>query len=419
MFSPEAFSASDTLYCLRLCEAAKSVWEPTVEIPIILTLPATMEMSTPNVYADQVELFATSISDREKVCVSLHVHNDRGCAVAAAELGQMAGAERVEGCLFGNGERAGNVDLVTLALNLYSQGLDPGVDFSNIASVRAFVEGITDIKLHPRTPYAGDLYFTAYSGAHQDAISKGLSKFNKAASVKGQQPLWEVPYLSMDPADLGSSHDNIIRLNSQSGKGGVAWTLFQELHVQVPKGLQLDFSKAVKRASEMAGGIISPPDVANLFVKQYFLSDPDPRIIAATVEELGGSEIYVNATNGKRDAFNSVSDGTVVQAVESLVRFQGREQTLRGEGSSVTNALSNALAEASIGDVTFKVSECNNKSASGGLDTLVFVECQSPYSEQPSWGVRRLRDHGVSVLLAALSAILVLFPHLYYIYTSN
>lgn len=409
MFSPEAFSASDTLYCLRLCEAAKSIWEPTVEVPIILTLPATVEMSTPNVYADQVELFSTSISDREKVCVSLHVHNDRGCAVAAAELGQMAGAERVEGCLFGNGERAGNVDLVTLALNLYSQGIDPGVDFTDITSVREFVEEIIDIKVHPRTPYAGDLFFTAYSGAHQDAINKGITRF-KAVSKDGQQQLWKVPYLAMDPADLGLSHYDIIRLNSQSGKGGVAWTLFHELHVQIPKGLQFEFSKLVKEASEMAGGIISPAEVANMFVKRYFISEPDPRIITAKVEGLDKFEMNGSTGNGKEMASSGISTATDTKEVEFLVKMRGREHMVRGRGSTVIHALSNALMGLSMGSVRFNVSTYDIKSTSGALETMLFVECQSSDSKQSSWGVRRSHDHDVSELLAALSAILVWIP---------
>lgn len=224
MFSPEAFSDTEPSYSLRLCEAAKSIWEPTVENPIILNLPATVEMSTPNVYADQVEMFSKSISEREKVCVSLHPHNDRGCSFAAAELGQMAGAQRVEGCLFGNEERAGNVDLVTLALNLYSQGIDPAVNLSNLPAIRATVEDCTKIKVHARQPYSGDLVFTAYSGAHQDAIGKGVARM-RAILDNGGRKLWKVPYLAVDPHDLGSSLDAVIRLNSQSGTGGVAWTL--------------------------------------------------------------------------------------------------------------------------------------------------------------------------------------------------
>ncbi|KKY33119.1 putative 2-isopropylmalate synthase [Diaporthe ampelina] len=302
MFSPEAFSASDPVWCAQMCDTARAAWGPTTgpdDDPVILTLPATVEVSSPNVYADQVELFASSLSDRgEGACVSLHVHNDRGCAVAAAELGQLAGATRVEGCLFGNGERAGNVDLVTLALNLYSQGVDPRLDFSDVAGVRALVEDITAIRVHPRAPYAGELYFTAYSGAHQDAISKGLARSKQGGEPgpggpggRQQQHVWRVPYLPMDPEDLGSSHDSIIRLNSQSGKGGVAWTLAQELSLhQVPRGMQLEFSRAVKRASELAGGIVSPRDVADLFLERYFVSVPDPRIRSASVERVGGRE---------------------------------------------------------------------------------------------------------------------------------
>lgn len=409
MFSPEAFSGSDTLYCLRLCEAAKAIWEPTVELPMILTLPATVEMSTPNVYADQVELFSTSISDRERCCVSLHVHNDRGCAVAAAELGQMAGAERVEGCLFGNGERAGNVDLVTLALNLYSQGIDPGVDFSQMASIRGFVEEIIDIKVHPRTPYSGDLYFTAYSGAHQDAINKGLARFKK-----GQDQLWKVPYLSMDPADLGANHDDIIRLNSQSGKGGVAWTLSHQLHVQLPKGLQLVFSKILKRASEVACGTISPPDVASLFLKRYFVSDPDPRILSAKVEEVSGSQrsghgVDESGVNGHAVTANGLSTyETLTISVDAVVDFQGGERALRGQGSTVTAALSNALTESSIANVVFNVTKSGIDSALEFSETMLFVECESREGDKRStWGVRRSHDHNVSELLAALSAILV------------
>lgn len=408
MFSPEAFSGSDTLYCVRLCEAAKAIWEPTVELPMILTLPATVEMSTPNVYADQVELFSTSISEREKCCVSLHVHNDRGCAVAAAELGQMAGAERVEGCLFGNGERAGNVDLVTLALNLYSQGIDPGVDFSQMTWVRAFVEEIIDIKVHPRTPYSGDLYFTAYSGAHQDAINKGLAKFKNC-----QDQLWKVPYLSMDPADLGANHDDIIRLNSQSGKGGVAWTLSHQLHVQLPKGLQLEFSKVVKRASEVACGTISPPDVASLFLKRYFVSDPDPRILSAKVEEVNGSNSNGHGlngigVNGQAITENSLSTHeTLAISVDAVVNFQGIEKTLRGRGSTVTAALSNALSEASIANVKFSVSKSAIDLALGISETVLFVKCESLDNKRSSWGVRGLHDRNVSEILAALSATLV------------
>ncbi|KAI1371994.1 hypothetical protein F4677DRAFT_276559 [Hypoxylon crocopeplum] len=404
MFSPEAFSGSDPSYCLRLCEAAKSIWEPTVENPIILNLPATVEMSTPNVYADQVEIFSTSISEREKVCVSLHVHNDRGCAVAAAELGLMAGAERIEGCLFGNGERCGNVDLVTLALNLYTQGIDPGVDFSNMASVRALAEESTKVKVHSRAPYAGDLVFTAYSGAHQDAIHKGLVKFKTGSD--GRRQLWKVPYLPIDPHDVGSSHDGVIMLNSQSGKGGVAWALSNELHVKLPKGLQLEFSKVVKTASEKVGGIVSSPDVASLFIKQYHISEPDPRILSAKVGQQDGPKTNGHTTNGSGATTNGVANGVASVTVDALVKIEGTEHQLKGTGPNAIGALTNALASSLIGSVTFHVSKCDVKPPLGAATTMMVVECKSDNRTQSSWGVRML-DTDVSELLAALSSALV------------
>ncbi|KAH9998193.1 hypothetical protein F4779DRAFT_165936 [Xylariaceae sp. FL0662B] len=407
MFSPEAFSGSDMSYCLQLCEAAKKIWAPTVENPIILNLPATVEMSTPNVYADQVEIFSTSISEREKVCVSLHVHNDRGCAIAAAELGLMAGAERIEGCLFGNGERSGNVDLVTLALNLYSQGIDPGVDFSDICSVRTVVEESTNIKVHPRSPYSGDLFFTAYSGAHQDAINKGLAKF--WAGFNEGRELWKVPYLAMDPQDLGLSHDDIIRLNSQSGKGGVAWTLSHELHVELPKGLQLQFSKVVKAASETSGGIISSADVASLFLQQYFVSEPDPRILSAEVRQVNGSENHGYTSNGTNGEASGVLEYTANKSVDALINIKGRKQRLEGKGPDVISALTNALTATPIGSVKFHVSRCHVNPALGEMKTLVVVECQSGNSMQPGWGVRSSDSPDLSELLAALSSLLVHF----------
>lgn len=420
MFSPEAFSASDPVWCAAMCEAARAAWGPTTapdDTPIIFTLPATVEVSTPNVYADQVELFASSLSDGGAgVCVSLHVHNDRGCAVAAAELGQMAGGTRVEGCLFGNGERAGNVDLVTLALNLYSQGVDPRLDFSDVAGVRALVEDITAIRVHPRAPYAGELFFTAYSGAHQDAIGKGLARFKLDGGGAGEKKLWKVPYLAMDPEDLGSSHDGIIRLNSQSGKGGVAWTLAQQLSLhQVPRGLQLEFSLAVKKASELAGGIVSPPAVANLFLKRYFVSVPDPRIKSAGVEHVGGRQA-ANGVNVDGDC-PATSGATPrasgdIMAVNCVLAIQGREHTLQGFGSTVADSLTNALSEVFSGDFAFNTSAYGVPSPPGALETMLFVECQPPGGGPATWGVRRAtlgrdgdRDH--AELLAALSSALV------------
>ncbi|EGW32820.1 uncharacterized protein SPAPADRAFT_60164, partial [Spathaspora passalidarum NRRL Y-27907] len=231
-FSPETFSDTDLDYAVEVCEAVKAAWEPTEEKPIIFNLPATVEMATPNVYADQIEYFATHISNRETVCISLHPHNDRGCSVAAAELGQLAGADRVEGCLFGNGERTGNVDLVTLALNLYTQGISPKLDFSDINSVIDIVEKCNKIPVHARAPYGGSLVVCAFSGSHQDAIKKGFAAHEKEKEkAQGKQVHWKLPYLPLDPQDIGRTYEAIIRVNSQSGKGGSAWVILRNLEL--------------------------------------------------------------------------------------------------------------------------------------------------------------------------------------------
>ncbi|KAL8879877.1 MAG: hypothetical protein Q9192_008142, partial [Flavoplaca navasiana] len=268
MFSPEAFSDTDTSYAIALCDAVKEAWEPTVDVPIILNLPATVEMCTPNTFADQVEIFHRAFPS-DKVVVSLHPHNDRGCAVAAAELGQLAGATRVEGCLFGNGERTGNVDLVTLALNLYTQGISPNLDLSNLPEIRRTVEALTQIPVHTRAPYAGDSVFLAYSGSHQDAINKGFKKWNTPPPAPKKNNIWKVPYLPLDPQDIGATYESVIRVNSQSGKGGVAWTLQRSANLDLPKGLQQHFSKHVKTASDTLGRVLSAEDIQSLFLKTY------------------------------------------------------------------------------------------------------------------------------------------------------
>ena len=253
-FSPETFSDSDPEYVIEVCEAVKKAWGPTSEKPIIFNLPATVEMATPNVYADQIEYFSTHISERETVCISLHPHNDRGCAVAAAELGQMAGADMVEGCLFGNGERTGNVDLVTLALNLYTQGISPLLDFSDINSVVDIVERSNKIPVHARAPYGGSLVVCAFSGSHQDAIKKGFKVHNDKRQKEGGKDIhWQVPYLPLDPADIGRTYEAIIRVNSQSGKGGSAWVILRNMELDLPRGLQVAFSKVVQEQAELKG----------------------------------------------------------------------------------------------------------------------------------------------------------------------
>jgi 2-isopropylmalate synthase len=262
-YSPESFSTTELDFSRDICNAVSATWQPTVEHKMIFNLPSTVECSTPNVYADQIEWMGRNLNNREALIISVHPHNDRGTAVASAELAVMAGADRVEGCLFGNGERTGNVDLVTLALNLYTQGVNPGLDFSDIDAVRQVVEECNQLPVHPRHPYVGDLVFTAFSGSHQDAIKKGFAQQKPDA-------LWEVPYLPIDPADLGRSYDAVIRVNSQSGKGGMAYLLEQEFGLQLPRRLQIEFSRAVQKVADASGREVAASDIHAIFKREYF-----------------------------------------------------------------------------------------------------------------------------------------------------
>jgi len=263
-YSPESFTGTEADFALEICEAVQDAWEASPERPVILNLPATVEMSTPNVYADQIELFCRGLSRRDSALVSVHPHNDRGCGVAAAELAVMAGADRVEGTLFGNGERTGNVDIVTLALNLMTQGVDPGLDFSDIQSVVELAEYCTSLPVHPRHPYAGSLVFTAFSGSHQDAIRKGL-----AALEVSRGPTWEVPYLPIDPADVGRSYEAVIRINSQSGKGGLAYVMERDHGFALPRPLQVEFSGQIQALADADGGELSADEIGRVFEAEY------------------------------------------------------------------------------------------------------------------------------------------------------
>src|SRR5579859_2958658 len=261
-YSPESFTGTELDFAVEICDAVNAVWEPTPERRSILNLPATVEMATPNVYADQIEWFGRHIRNRDSIVLSVHPHNDRGTAVAAAELAVMAGAERIEGTLFGNGERTGNVDIVTLALNIYTQGIDPGLEFSDINEAARCAEACNQLPIHPRHPYVGDLVFTAFSGSHQDAIKKGLAALDK-------QGIWDVPYLPIDPADVGRTYDSVIRVNSQSGKGGIAYLLEQGYGVVLPRRLQVDFSSAVQRYTDDSGQEVTPSQIWELFQQEY------------------------------------------------------------------------------------------------------------------------------------------------------
>ena len=312
-YSPETFTGTELEFAKEVCDAVIDVWDATPERKVIINLPATVELASPNIYADQIEWMSRNLARRDSVILSVHPHNDRGTAVAAAELGVMAGADRVEGCLFGNGERTGNVDLVTLALNLYSQGIHPGLDFSNINEVARVVEHCTQLPIHPRHPYVGDLVFTAFSGSHQDAIKKGMA----AQSPTG---IWEVPYLPLDPADLGRTYDSIIRVNSQSGKGGIAFLLEAEYGMVMPRRLQVEFSTTVQSLTDTTGGEVVAADIWSLFSQEYF----------AAREPV----IYVD---------HHLFENGRAQGMHLTVKLFGREMTLDGEGNGPIDALLHAL----------------------------------------------------------------------------
>ena len=389
MFSPEAFSDTDVEYSLRLCEAVKAVWEPSTENPIILNLPATVEMSTPNTFADQVEIFSNGILEREKVCVSLHPHNDRGCAVAAAELAQMAGADRVEGCLFGNGERTGNVDLVTLALNLYTQGVDPKIDFSNLKSIRETVERCTQIPVHDRAPYSGDYVFRAYSGSHQDAINKGFK--NNSSIPNNCKRVWKVPYLPLDPQDIGLTYESVILLNSQSGKGGIAWALQRTLSLELPRQFQLAFSKVMKASSDSKDCMLKPFDVAKLFLGTYHVLSQDPHVVSANYS------LAPNKDQGKCKPYN----------IEATVITDGDTRHLSGSGKDVLSAVQHALS-ASHGEqpILFESHQRTLLLDNRAPHRIVMVECHSPSLGRRSWGASILEDSDMAELQASLSSAL-------------
>lgn len=334
-FSPEHFSSSDLHFAREVCDAVTATWGATPERKVILNLPATVEVATPNIYADQVEWMHRNLACRDSVILSLHPHNDRGTGVAAAELGVMAGADRVEGCLFGNGERTGNVDLVTLALNLHTQGVDPRLDFSDINAIARTAEYCTQLPIHPRHPYVGDLVFTAFSGSHQDAIKKGFS-------VQKADEQWAVPYLPIDPADVGRTYDSVIRVNSQSGKGGIAYLMEAEYGVVMPRRLQVEFSGVVQQHTDAHGGEVTADDIWGLFAKTYI----DP------VKPFAYREHQL------------IEQGSG-QGIRLTVDIDGETRVLTGEGNGPIHAAVNALQTAGV-DV--EVRSYEERSMSGGRD---------------------------------------------------
>ena len=320
-YSPETFSTAELDFSVEVCEAVMEILRPTPERPLILNLPATVEAATPNIYADQIEWFCRNIRNRDSVVISLHTHNDRGTGVAASELGLLAGADRVEGCLFGNGERTGNVDLVTLALNMYTQGVDPGLDFSDIDEVIQTVEYCNALPVHPRHPYAGDLVFTAFSGSHQDAIKKGF-----AAQAARNDQIWDVPDLPIVPKDLGRDYEAVIRVNSQSGKGGVAWVLEQDKGLKLPKRMQADFSRHVQALADETSRELNAADIWALFERVY-LPGENERIALVDYEETGapGSRVFVGriAVDGAERSISGRGNGLISGVIDALAGTTG------------------------------------------------------------------------------------------------
>ncbi len=375
-YSPETFSTAELDFSLECCEAVMDILQPTPEKPLILNLPATVEAASPNVYADQIEWMCRNISRRDSVLISLHPHNDRGTGVAAAELGLMAGADRIEGCLFGNGERTGNCDIVTVALNLYTQGINPSLDFSDIDEVIQTVEYCNQLPVHPRHPYAGELVFTAFSGSHQDAIKKGF-----AAQEARNDQLWDVPYLPIDPADLGRSYEAVIRVNSQSGKGGVAWVLQQDKGLKLPKRMQADFSRVVQDLADQTSRELNAADIWDAFQSHYRLTDSQPaRLIDYQESGPAGSRILVGR-----------------------VSFNGEERSISGRGNGLISSILSALEEG-LG-VHLDVVDYSEHAIGAGtnVNAAAYVECRTP-DGQTLFGVGLDADVATASVQAVLSA---------------
>ena len=353
-YSPESFTGTELDFAIEICERVMDVWGPTQENKIIFNLPATVEMSTPNVYADQIEWFSRNVRDRDKIILSLHPHNDRGTGVAAAELGIMAGADRIEGTLFGNGERTGNVDVVNLALNMYSQGIDPGIGVGDIDEVKQAVEYCNQLPVHPRHPYAGELVFTAFSGSHQDAIKKGF-----AALEKSNTGIWEVPYLPIDPKDLGRDYQAVIRINSQSGKGGIAYVMDQDYGFDLPRKLQIEFSQVIQSLADDTGKEIQPTMIKTAFDREYLSEDDVAFVEHRTVPGAKGS--------GRN--------------LDAVIRVKGKEREVRGVGNGPIDAFVDAISK-DLG-ITVKVLDYREHAQGTGADATAVAYVEAKIGDKP------------------------------------
>jgi 2-isopropylmalate synthase len=382
-YSPEIFIDTELDFALEVCESVMDVWQPGPDREIVINLPSTIERSTPNVYADQIEWMSRNLTRREHVALSVHPHNDRGTAVASAELAVMAGADRVEGCLFGNGERTGNVCLVTLGMNLFSQGVDPEIDFSDIDEIRRTVEYCNQIPVHERHPYAGDLVYTSFSGSHQDAIKKGFDALERDAAKAGVpvgEYRWDLPYLPIDPKDVGRSYEAVIRVNSQSGKGGVAYIMKAEHALDLPRRLQIEFSRVVQEHTDTDGGEITPDRMWEIFEAEYLTSGPRAGLLAHRV----------------------VSRVDEKDAINVDLRVAGEIREIEGVGNGPISAFTDALG--GIG-IKVRVLDYTEHALSAGSDAkaAAYLECQ--VGDQVLWGVGVDANTVTASLKAVLSAV--------------
>ncbi|AKG23707.1 2-isopropylmalate synthase [Calothrix sp. 336/3] len=371
-YSPETFTATELDFAKDICDQVLEVWQPTPENPAIINLPATVEVSTPNIFADQVEWMHRNLARRDSLILSVHTHNDRGCAIAAAEFAQMAGADRVEGCLFGNGERTGNVDLVTLALNLYTQGIHPGLDFSQINDVARIVKECTQLPIHPRHPYVGDLVFTAFSGSHQDAIKKGFA-------VQQDDAIWQVPYLPLDPADIGRSYASVVRVNSQSGKGGISFLLERDYNLILPRRLQIEFSQIVQKSMDNHGQEMTSTDIWQLFSQEYLQVSTPIKYISHTLRD---------------------NDEQGVE-ISTQLQFEQGIKIISGQGNGPIDAFVNAL------DLDIQVYHYEEKSRTFGSksEAICCVEIGSKSRDGSCHGVGIHPNIITASLLAIISAV--------------
>jgi len=382
-YSPESFTGTELEFALEICEAVMGVWEPTPVNRMIVNLPATVEMATPNVYADQIEWFCTHLKDRDCAIISLHAHNDRGCAVAATELALMAGGDRVEGTLFGNGERTGNVDLITLALNMFTQGIDPGLNFHDISKVITVSERVTRIPVHVRHPYAGELVYTAFSGSHQDAINKGMNAFD--ASADG---IWAVPYLPIDPRDVGRSYESIIRINSQSGKGGVAWIMDREFGFKMPKEMHPEFGRVIQKVTDREGRELQMEEIWAAFKEEYLILTRPYGLVSFNVRKQ-----HVDC-----DEAGSSAD------VEAVINVNGEPKTVTASGNGPLDAFCSALKEGLGCEFTLCGYHEHALTKGSSSKAVAYIETEYPDGRR-FWGAGVDTDILVASIKATLSSL--------------